>query len=107
MAQRADRSFDMAAREVFEHRGIEPVPATGRYGTPVSQFRIWFGANAVVSSLFVGFLGPVVFGLSFWASLTAIVAGTFVASLAIGFLSTLGPRTGLVQILDRKSTRLN
>ena len=71
-------------QEIFEQHGIEPVGVDHRYGVPFSQFRIWFGADAVVSSLFVGALGPVLFGLNFWSSLTAIVVGTVVASLAIG-----------------------
>lgn len=89
---------------VFEQHGIEPVAVSARYGTPVSQFRIWFGANAVVASLFVGALGPIAFGLSFWDSLVAIAIGTLVAALAVGFSSTLGPRTGMVQILFSRFT---
>jgi NCS1 nucleoside transporter family len=90
---------EQAEHAILERRGIEPVPPTLRYGAAFSQFRIWFGANAVVSSLFIGALGPTVFGLSFWSSLTSILFGTAVAALAIGFLSALGPRTGMVQIL--------
>lgn len=86
------------AEALFEQRGIEPIAPDERYGTSFSQFRIWFGANAVVSSLFVGALGPI-FGLGFWASLAAIAVGTMMAALAIGFNATLGPRTGMVQIL--------
>jgi NCS1 nucleoside transporter family len=93
-----------AEQAIFEQRGIEPVPPNARFGTASSQFRIWFGANAVVSSLFLGALGPVAFGLDFWSSLTAIAVGTVVSASALGFASTLGPRTGMVQILFARFT---
>lgn len=95
---------EQAEHALFERRGIEPVPPTVRYGTAFSQFRIWFGADAVVSSLFVGAIGPVFNSLSFWATFTAIVVGTAIAALAVGFNSTLGPRTGMVQILFSRFT---
>lgn len=104
MAQRVLNNVDTAEQAIFEQRGIEPVPADARYGTAVSQFRIWFGANAVVSSLFVGALGPTIFGLDFWSTFTAIVVGTVLSALAVGFNSTLGPRTGMVQILFSRFT---
>lgn len=97
-------SANVAEHQLFEVRGIEPVPPSTRYGSPASQFRIWFGADAVVSSLFVGMLGPLVFGLSFWSSFTAILVGTAIGGLAIGFGSTLGPRTGMVMILFSRFT---
>lgn len=95
---------DQVEHSLFERRGIEPVPTNLRYGTAGSQFRIWFGANAVVSSLFVGAIGPAFNALSFWATLTAIVIGTAIAALAIAFNATLGPRTGMVQILFSRFT---
>lgn len=90
--------------ELLERHGIEPVAPDERYGTPFSQFRIWFGANAVVSSLFTGAIGAQVFGLNFLSSLTAILVGTLIAALAVGFSSTLGPKTGMVQILFSRFT---
>jgi NCS1 nucleoside transporter family len=104
MAHSVSSTADPADLALFERRGIEPVPADSRFGTAFSQFRIWFGANAVVSALFVGALGPIVFGLSAWGSLTAIFVGTLVSALAVGFASTLGPRTGMVQILFSRFT---
>src|SRR5437763_16569120 len=83
----------------IEQRGIEPVPTEERFGDAYSQFRIWFGANAVVSSLFLGALGPLAFRLDFISSFTAIAVGTMISALMVGFASTLGPRTGMVQIL--------
>lgn len=104
MASSARVEYDEPEHAVFEGRGIEPVPPDARYGTAGSQFRLWFGANAVVSSLFVGALGPTIFSLSFWSTLTAIAAGTVVAALAVGFAATFGPRTGMVQILFSRFT---
>lgn len=95
---------EVAEHQLFEVRGIEPVPPTVRYGSASSQFRIWFGADAVVSSLFVGMLGPLAFSLSFWASFWAILVGTAIGALFIGFGSTLGPRTGMVMILFSRFT---
>lgn len=106
MAQSVSVAHDQgnAADAVFEQHGIEPVAPDARYGTAFSQFRVWFGANAVVSSLFLGALGPIAFSLGFWSSFTSIALGTIVAALAVGFLSTLGPRTGMVQILFSRFT---
>ncbi|MBV9281342.1 MAG: cytosine permease, partial [Chloroflexi bacterium] len=87
MARPALAAQDRGEQTLFEQRGIEPVPPDARYGTASSQFRIWFGANAVVSSLFLGALGPSAFGLDFWASLTAIAVGTIISALALGFAS--------------------
>lgn len=104
MASGVSVDAERVEHAIFEQRGIEPVPPNVRYGTATSQFRIWFGANAVVSSLFVGALGPTINGLNFWSTFTAIVVGTALASLAVAFLSTLGPRTGMVQILFSRFT---
>jgi NCS1 nucleoside transporter family len=104
MSVPAHIDYDDSSSALLELRGIEPIAPDERYGTAFSQFRIWFGANAVVSSLFTGALGPLVFGLSFLSSFTAILFGTIVAALAVGFSSTLGPRTGLVNILFSRYT---
>ncbi|MGH2447935.1 MAG: purine-cytosine permease family protein [Chloroflexota bacterium] len=103
-AEATPLSAEEAEHRLFERRGRQPVPVDIRYGSAASQFRVWFGANAVVSSLFVGFLGPVAFGLSFWATLSAIAVGTIIAALGLGFASTFGPRTGMVQILFSRFT---
>jgi len=107
MAHSAPTAQGSGEHAVFEVRGIEPVPTGHRYGRASSQFGIWFGANAVVSALFVGTLGPnsvFGFGLSFWSTLTAIIVGTALSALAVGYASTIGPRTGMVQILLSRFT---
>ena len=47
-----------------------------------------------------GFTGTVaiVLGLGFWLGLLAMVIGTVFGSLAVGYLSTWGPRTGTGQL---------
>lgn len=47
--------------------------------------------------VFTGTLA-VVLGLGFWLGLLAIVIGTVIGSLAVGYLSTWGPRTGTAQL---------
>ena len=76
-----------------EHRGIEYVPLSERWGTPSSLFWMWAGAIWNVEFLVYGVLGVVVFGLSFGQALAAILAGNLTYVLT-GLASLQGPRAG-------------
>jgi purine-cytosine permease-like protein len=55
------------------------------------------------ATVFVGFIGVVFFGLSFWATFLAIVIGTTLGSITQGILSTSGPTFGVPQmVLSRR-----
>jgi NCS1 family nucleobase:cation symporter-1 len=87
------RSGDMA----IETQGIAPVPAGNRYGNPRRLFTVWFAPQVNMTVVFTGTLA-VVLGLGFWLGMLAMVIGTVVGCLAVGYLSTWGPRTGTAQL---------
>ncbi|MCI4676382.1 purine-cytosine permease family protein [Candidatus Mycolicibacterium alkanivorans] len=87
------RAGDMAV----ETHGIAPVPAANRYGSPRRLFTVWFAPQVNMTVVFTGTLA-VVLGLGFWLGMLAMVIGTVVGCLAVGYLSTWGPRTGTAQL---------
>ncbi|WP_328363910.1 cytosine permease [Mycobacterium sp. NBC_00419] len=80
-----------------ETHGIAPVPTGNRYGNPRRLFTVWFAPQVNMTVVFTGTLA-VVLGLGFWLGLLAMVIGTVVGCLAVGYLSTWGPRTGTAQL---------
>ena len=81
----------------METHGIAPVPAGNRYGTPRRLFTVWFAPQVNMTVVFTGTLGAML-GLGFWPALLAIVVGTVLGCLAVGYLSTWGPKTGTAQL---------
>jgi len=80
-----------------ETHGIAPIPPENRYGTARRLFTVWFAPQVNMTVLFTGTLA-VALGLGFWLGLLAMVIGTVLGSLAVGYLSTWGPRTGTAQL---------
>src|SRR5690242_19803436 len=80
-----------------ETHGIAPIGVDQRYGTPGRLFTVWFAPQVNVASMFSGTLA-IVLGLGFWLGLLAMVTGTVLGSLIVGYLSTWGPRTGTGQL---------
>jgi NCS1 family nucleobase:cation symporter-1 len=80
-----------------ETHGIAPIPVDQRYGTPRRLFSVWFAPQVNMSVAFTGSVA-IVLGLGFWLGLLAMVIGTVLGSLAVGYLSTWGPRTGAGQL---------
>lgn len=80
-----------------ESHGIAPVAAEHRYGTARRLFTVWFAPQINMSCVFTGALIASL-GLGFWLSVLAMVIGTVLGSLVVGYLSTLGPRTGTAQL---------
>jgi nucleobase:cation symporter-1, NCS1 family len=80
-----------------ETHGIAPIPADQRYGSPVRLFTVWFAPQVNMTGVFTGALA-IVLGLGFWLGLLAMVIGTVLGSLVVGYLSTWGPRTGAGQL---------
>ncbi len=80
-----------------ETHGIAPIPPGNRYGSARRLFTVWFAPQVNMTVVFTGTLA-VVLGLGFWLGLLAMVIGTVVGSLAVGYLSTWGPRTGTAQL---------
>src|SRR5579859_4719203 len=83
--------------QVFEVEpgGAEFIPLSERHGRPLQLFWTWTSPNMEFATVFVGFIGVVFFGLSFWETFLAIVLGTVLGSITQGILSTSGPQYGV------------
>src|SRR6478735_2663273 len=80
-----------------ETHGIAPIAEDQRYGSPARLFTVWFAPQVNMTGVFTGALA-IVLGLGFWLGLLAMVIGTVLGSLTVGYLSTWGPRTGTGQL---------
>jgi purine-cytosine permease-like protein len=76
-----------------EHRGIEHIPVSDRWGSPSALFWMWAGAVWNVEFLIYGALAVVVFGLSFAQAVVIILIGN-VFYLLTGLASLQGPQAG-------------
>src|SRR5579862_6726426 len=86
-----------------EPGGAEFIPLSERHGTPLQLFWTWTSPNMEFATVFVGFIGVVFFGLSFSATVLAIVVGTALGAITQGILSTQGPQYGVPQmVLSRR-----
>src|SRR5215475_14491087 len=83
-----------------EPGGAEFIPLNERHGRPLQLFWTWTSPNMEFATVFVGFIGVVFFGLSFWATFLAVVLGTLLfRSITQGILSTMGPKFGVPQMV--------
>jgi NCS1 family nucleobase:cation symporter-1 len=83
----------------IEGHGMEPIPASARYGSVNRIFTVWFTPNLVPAAFFIGTLVTLDFlKLGFAASLLAIVVGNLLGSAVVGALATMGPKTGMAQL---------
>jgi purine-cytosine permease-like protein len=87
----ADRPIDAPGH--IERRGIEFIPESERRSHPRDLGFVFFGTQMTYGSLVVGAL-PVAFGLDWLGSLTTIVVGTILGSLAVAAMSVMGPKAG-------------
>src|SRR5262249_49605913 len=86
-----------------EPGGAEFIPLEERHGRPLQLFWTWTSPNMEFATVFVGFIGVVFFGLSFWATVLAIVLGTALGAITHAILSTQGPQYGVPQmVLSRR-----
>src|SRR6201991_1108720 len=84
-----------------ETHGIAPIAEDQRYGSPARLFTVWFAPQVNMTGVFTGALA-IVLGLGFWLGLLAMVIGTVLGSLTVGYLSTWGPRTGTGQLASAR-----
>jgi nucleobase:cation symporter-1, NCS1 family len=80
-----------------ETHGIAPIGEGQRYGTARRLFSVWFAPQVNMTGVFTGALA-IALGLGFWLGMVAMVIGTVLGSLVVGYLSTWGPRTGAAQL---------
>ena len=83
----------------IEPGGAEFIPLSERHGKPHNQFWTWVSPNMEFATIFVGFLGVWYFGESFWQTFLAIIAGSALGALSMGFLGARGPLFGVPQMI--------
>ena len=81
----------------IEGHGMEPIPASARYGSVGRLFTVWFTPNLVPAAFFVGTLASIV-GLGWWSGVLAIIVGNLIGAALVGVMSAMGPRSGMAQI---------
>jgi len=97
-SQQHQRSGGLAQ---IEPRSIERIPPRERHGRIRDQFTLWFGLNANIFNIVLG--GVLVFlGLSFRWACVAIVVGTLVGLVLVGFHAIQGPRLGVPQMIQSR-----
>ncbi|MGP9018363.1 cytosine permease [Streptomyces sp. BR1] len=76
----------------IEQRGVDTIPEAERTSGPRDLVSILLGSNLCLGVIVFGWL-PVSFGLGWWASVSAIVAGTLVGTLLTAPLALVSLRT--------------
>ena len=83
----------------LETHGIERVsPATRTHVRIFDNFTMWLSANLVISTIALGAIANLAFGLGFWDGLAVIIIFNALGVLPVAFFSTLGPKLGLRQM---------
>src|SRR5260370_28961173 len=76
----------------LETHGIERVsPKTRTHVRIRDNFTMWLSANLVISTIALGAIANLAFGLGFWDGRPAIISFTFLVFLPSPFSSTLVP----------------
>ena len=87
-----DVTAPTAAPGVVEQHGVDTIPEEERTARPRDVAGILVGGNMALSVAVFGWL-VVLYGLGWWASVSAIVVGTLVGSLAVAPMALLGYRS--------------
>lgn len=77
----------------IETAGVEYLPEEARDSRPRNLGAVFLGANLTWTNVVFGAFA-ILFGLSFWQTVTSMVVGTAVGTLAVLPTATIGPRTG-------------
>lgn len=86
-----------------EERGIEPLAPEERTVTRYFNcFTIWCSMNANILPITFGLMGPKYYGLSLRDSSLIILFVILLTTLAPAFLATLGPKTGMRQMVQAR-----
>ena len=75
----------------LEQYGVDTIPDSARTSSPRDVIAILWGGNMALSVGVFGWLS-ILYGLSWWASVSAIVVGTAVGALVVTPLALLGFR---------------
>jgi len=77
----------------LERRGVDLVPPPQRRSSPREFLWIWHSAQFSFGTVVLGAL-PIVFGLSWWATVSAVLLGLLLGTLIFAPLVCFGKRTG-------------
>src|SRR5260370_11856987 len=75
---------------------VSPMPST--HVRVFDNVTMWLSANLVISTIALGAIANLAFGLGFWDGLAVIIIFNGIGVLAVGFLLTFGPKLGLRQM---------
>jgi purine-cytosine permease-like protein len=78
---------------MIEDAGVEYLPEEERDSSPRNLGAVFLGANLTWTNVVFGAFA-ILFGLSFWQTLTSMAVGTAVGTLAVLPTALIGPRTG-------------
>jgi NCS1 family nucleobase:cation symporter-1 len=85
----------------IEVRSIDHIPAAERHGRIRDQFTLWFAINTNIFNIVLGGVA-VSLGLTFGWACIAIISGTLVGLLLVGFHAIQGPRLGVPQMIQSR-----
>jgi NCS1 family nucleobase:cation symporter-1 len=85
-----------------EQHGLDPIPVNERHGSPRELFWTWLGGAYNYVALAAGAL-PIIFGLSLWQALLAVVIGNVLGAIVFGFCALHGPRTATATIVNTRA----
>jgi len=77
-----------------EQYGIEPIPPADRTATPFDLFRVAFGGANTFATVVLGTFPILLFGLSFWEGLLAVLLGIVVGGIILAPMALFGPANG-------------
>ncbi|MCB8879482.1 cytosine permease [Acidisoma cellulosilytica] len=77
----------------IERRGIGFIPEAERHSSPRAMGFVFFGTQMTYGSVAIGAL-PVAFGLGWFSSFLAILAGTLIGAVFVAMMALMGPKSG-------------
>jgi len=86
----------------IERRSIDYIPAGERYGRPLNQFTLWFGANLQITAVVTGALAVVLGGDVVW-SIIGLLIGQVAGGAVMALHSVQGPKLGLPQMIQSRA----
>ncbi|BBH14938.1 purine-cytosine permease family protein [Chromobacterium haemolyticum] len=97
-----DHKRERRAQRWLETRSIDYVPAEERRGKAWQQAPFWFAGNFVLTTMMVGFAGPLL-GLGVGWSILAIALGVGLGTMLMACHANQGPRLGLPQMIQSRA----
>lgn len=94
----AEQTATQNSSLAVEKHGIDHIPEDQRHGGPGNQFTIRFAPVVYLAAIVLGGVA-IPLGLGLVGTITAIVLGNVLGSLATAACAVMGPRLGMPQIL--------